>query len=109
MNSDIKNLKNYVITQTIACESFENSYEYVREQFKLVLSTKHKERFTNRKLKRQIEKKMATELREFDKVCKRYLEMNIKMLKHFDNWEHEQSLNNEVEKTYNFLDEKVYI
>ena len=109
MNSDIKNLKNYVITQTIACESFENSYDYIREQFKLVLSTKYKERFTNRKMKRQLEKKMATELREFDKVCKRYLEMNIKMLNHFDNWEHEQTMSEEVDKIYNFLDEKVHI
>lgn len=109
MNSDIKNLKNYVITQTIACESFENSYDYIREQFKLVLSTKYKERFTNRKIKRQLEKKMATELREFDKVCKRYLEMNIKMLNHFDNWEHKQTMSEEVDKIYNFLDEEVHI
>jgi len=109
MNSDIKNLKNYVITQTIACESFENSYDYIREQFKLMLSTKYKERFTNRKIKRHLEKKMATELREFDKVCKRYLEMNIKMLNHFDNWEHEQTMSEEVDKIYNFLDEKVHI
>ncbi len=52
---------------------------------------------------------MATELREFDKVCKRYLEMNIRMLNHFDNWEHEETMSEEVEKTYNFLDEKVHI
>lgn len=93
----------FVITQTIAVECFESSKEYLCKQFEEKLRLQYGEG-GNRALKSKIDKAIKEELKQFNIVANRYIEMNKKMAKQFDSWSSSDLANDKINKVYDFLE-----
>lgn len=108
MNKEtVTQLYNFVIAQTVAYESFEFSKNEMLESFKIGLDTKYKNYFnSNRKIRKQIEKKKQDEIKEFLSIFKRYQETTLSMVNHFDSWITD-NLDEVISETSDFIEGKV--
>lgn len=103
-NQGKETLYNFILTQTIANESFNCAFDYLTEKFNIHLDTKYKEIYTaNRARKKILEKRKKIEQDEFKKIATRYIAITNRMLKHFDNWESEEKLSKDVNKLYDAI------